>query len=125
MRRVLGSGLWLSVAGAAALLYGSGDLAAKPKKPAADKGAAKKAIDKVKWGEADGKEVDLYTLTNKNGLIAKITNYGCIITELHTPDKAGKMGDIVHGYDNLAAYIKKNPYFGATVGRYGNRIANA
>jgi aldose 1-epimerase len=86
---------------------------------------AAKAIDKVKWGEADGKEVDLYTLTNKNGLIAKITNYGALVTELHVPDKHGKLGDIAFGYDNLADYVKKTPYFGATVGRIGNRIANA
>jgi len=114
----------LAVWGAAPLVFGGGDLQAKTKKPAADK-AGKKAIDKVKWGEADGKEVDLYTLTNKNGLIAKISNYGAIITELHVPDRKGKLGDIVFGYDNLADYVKKTPYFGCTVGRVGNRIANA
>jgi aldose 1-epimerase len=84
-----------------------------------------KGIEKVKWGEADGKQVDLYTLTNKNGLVAKVTNYGAMVVELHVPDRDGKMGDIVHGYDNLADYIKKNPYFGVTVGRVANRIANA
>jgi aldose 1-epimerase len=89
------------------------------------KAAAKASIDKTKWGEADGKEVDLYTLTNRNGLIAKITNYGGIVVELHVPDRSGQMGDVALGYDNLADYIKKNPYFGATVGRIGNRIANA
>lgn len=86
---------------------------------------AAKPVDKVKWGEADGKQVDLYTLKNKNGLIAKITNYGAIVVEVRTPDKKGKLGDIVVGYDNLAAFIKKTPYFGATVGRVCNRIANA
>jgi len=101
------------------------------KEPAKSKGGkegaapAPKSIEKVKWGEADGKEVDLYTLTNKNGLVAKITNYGALVVELHVPDKNGQMGDIVLGYDNLADYIKKTPYFGATVGRVGNRIANA
>lgn len=84
-----------------------------------------KPVDKVKWGEADGKQVDLYTLKNKNGLVAKITNYGAIVVEVRTPDKKGKLGDIVVGYDNLAAFIKKTPYFGATVGRVCNRIANA
>jgi len=128
MVRVHRSGFWMSAVGAAALLLaGAGEtmLAAKTKKAAPDKGAAKKAIEKVKWGEADGKEVDLYTLTNKNGLVAKISNYGAIISELHVPDAKGKMGDIVLGYDNLADYIKKTPYFGCTVGRVGNRIANA
>jgi aldose 1-epimerase len=114
----------LAVWAAAPLLSGGGELHAKTKKAAADKGG-KKAIDKVKWGEADGKEVDLYTLTNKNGLYAKISNYGAIISELYVPDKAGKLGDVVFGYDNLADYIKKTPYFGCTVGRVGNRIANA
>src|SRR5690349_4004900 len=109
MVRVHRIGIWLSAVGAAALLFAGakeGTLGAKTKKPAPDK-AAKKAIDKVKWGEADGKEVDLYTLTNKNGLVAKISNYGAIISELHVPDAKGKMGDIVLGYDNLADYIKK------------------
>src|SRR6185369_12267081 len=111
-----------------ALLLAAGVAGAKGKKPAkeaAGKAAVKKAIEKVSWGEGDGKAVDLYTLTNKNGLVAKITNYGAIITELDVPDRKGKMGDIVFGYDNLADYIKKTPYFGCTVGRVGNRIANA
>ena len=83
------------------------------------------AVEKVKWGEADGKEVDLYTLQNKNGLVAKVTNYGAILVELRTPDRDGKLGDIVVGYDNLADFIKKTPYFGATVGRVCNRISGA
>jgi aldose 1-epimerase len=128
MRRQFPSGirlaLVLAACGAGAVVVSSGNVAAKAKKPAADKGG-KQAIEKVKWGEADGKEVDLYTLTNKNGLQAKISNYGCIITELWVPDRAGKMGDVVFGYENLADYVKKTPYFGATVGRVGNRIANA
>ena len=70
-----------------------------------------------------GKKVDLYTLTNANGLKAKITNYGGIITSLKTPDRNGKFADIVLGYDTLAEYIKDSPYFGALIGRYGNRIA--
>jgi len=71
----------------------------------------------------DGKKVDLYTLTNANGLKVKITNYGGIITSLRTPDRKGKFADIVLGYDTLAEYIKDSPYFGALIGRYGNRIA--
>jgi len=80
---------------------------------------------KANWGEADGKEVELYTLTNKNGLVAKITNYGAILVALDVPDRNGKMGDVVVGYDNLADFVKKSLHFGATVGRVGNRIANA
>jgi aldose 1-epimerase len=71
----------------------------------------------------DGTAVDLYTLTNGNGMTAKITNYGCIVTSLITPDKNAKPGDVVLGFDSLAGYLKENPYFGAVVGRYGNRIA--
>ena len=67
----------------------------------------------------------VYTLRNKNGLVAKVSNYGAILTELHVPDKEGKLGDIVLGYDKLDDYMKKTPYFGATVGRVANRIANA
>jgi len=70
-----------------------------------------------------GAPVDLYTLTNRNGLVAKITNYGTIITELHAPDRAGKTADIVLGFDNLDQYLKGHPYFGCTVGRVANRIA--
>jgi aldose 1-epimerase len=73
----------------------------------------------------DGKNVDLYTLTNKNGMEAKITNYGGILVSLLAPDRNGKMADIVLGYDTLAQYIADNPYFGALIGRYGNRIGKA
>ena len=70
----------------------------------------------------DGRPVDLFTLTNANGLVAKITNYGTIITELHVPDRQGNLGDIVLGFDNLEQYLKGHPYFGCTVGRFANRI---
>ena len=71
----------------------------------------------------DGTAVDLYTLTNANGLVAKVTNYGTIITELHVPDRTGVLGDVVLGFDNLAQYVKGHPCFGCTVGRVANRIA--
>ena len=81
-------------------------------------------ITKSAFGTVDGKEVNLYVLTNANGLVMKVTNYGTIITEFHVPDRTGKLGDIVAGYDNLDGYIKKTPYFGATIGRCANRIIN-
>jgi aldose 1-epimerase len=84
-----------------------------------------KAITEAPYGTVGGKEVKLYTLKNKNGLTAKITNYGGIITELHTPDKAGKMADIVLGYEKVDDYVKATPYFGAVIGRVANRIKNA
>jgi len=84
-----------------------------------------KAITEAPYGTVGGKEVKLYTLKNKNGLVLKVTNYGGIVTELHTPDKAGKMADIVLGYDKLDDYVKATPYFGAVIGRVANRIKNA
>jgi len=80
-------------------------------------------IDVTPFGEtADGQPVRLYTLTNANGLKAGIMTYGAIVVSLEVPDKKGTMDDIVLGYDNLDSYIANSPYFGAIVGRYGNRI---
>jgi aldose 1-epimerase len=72
---------------------------------------------------ADGQKADLYTLTNKNGAVATISNYGGIVTSLKVPDRTGKFGDVVLGFDTLTKYVKDSPYFGCLVGRYGNRIA--
>ncbi|TGE29169.1 aldose epimerase family protein [Hymenobacter metallicola] len=74
-----------------------------------------------------GTEVQLYTLTNAHGLQATISTYGGIVTSLRVPDKAGQLGDIVLGFDNVSGYQspeyqKAGPYFGALIGRYGNRI---
>jgi aldose 1-epimerase len=81
-------------------------------------------IEVVSFGQLpDGTPVKLFTLSNSSGLIAKITDYGTIITELHVPDRSGKNGDVVLGFDNLQQYLKGHPYFGATVGRVANRIA--
>lgn len=84
-------------------------------------GIVKSSFGKTK----DGQQVDLYTLTNANGLVAKITNYGGTVTELWVPDRDGNLGDIVLGFDNLKDYEEKSPYFGCLVGRYGNRIGQA
>jgi aldose 1-epimerase len=73
----------------------------------------------------DGTPVDLYTLANANGVVCKVITYGGIVTEVHVPDKAGQSGDIVLGFDNLAGYLQKEPYFGAIIGRVANRIAKA
>ena len=79
------------------------------------------------WGETDGKKVSLYTLTNKNGVEVKISNYGGTITSWITPDKNGNKSQIVLGFDSLSGYLQKPavPFFGATIGRYGNRIGKA
>ena len=71
----------------------------------------------------DGKEVTRYTLRNANGVEMSVINYGGIITSLKTIDKQGQFADIVLGYDSVSSYIKSSPYFGALIGRYGNRIA--
>ncbi len=89
---------------------------------------APKAVEPVArspYGKVDGKSVELFTLTNKNGLVLKATNYGVIVTELWAPDRNGKLEDIVGGYESVDGYVAKTPYFGATVGRVANRIKNA
>jgi aldose 1-epimerase len=71
----------------------------------------------------DGQAVTLYTLKNSQGVEMSVMNYGGIIVSLKVPDKNGKLDDVVLGYDSLSGYLKSNPYFGALIGRYGNRIA--
>lgn len=71
----------------------------------------------------DGKTVFRYTLKNEHGLEMQVINYGGIITSFKVPDKNGTLEDIVLGYDSLSQYLKSSPYFGALIGRYGNRIA--
>lgn len=81
-------------------------------------------ITKAPFGRtADGTPVDIYTMRNAKGSEARISNYGGIVTSLKVPDKTGKLGDVVLGYDNLDGYLKASPHFGCLVGRFGNRIA--
>jgi aldose 1-epimerase len=80
------------------------------------------SITKEPFGTIDDTAVGLYTLTNANGLVAKITNYGGIVTSLKVPDKTGKLADVVLGYESLDKYLQSTPYFGCIVGRYANRI---
>ena len=77
------------------------------------------------FGKLGDTPVQIYTLTNKNGLVARITNYGATLTELHVPDRAGTLADVVLGFDDLDGYRKGTAYFGAIVGRVANRIMNA
>src|SRR5206468_5320133 len=71
----------------------------------------------------DGRVAELFTLTNLHGTEVRLTNYGGIIASLRTQDRSGHFDDIVLGYDSLSGYVRGSPYFGAIVGRYGNRIA--
>ena len=86
-------------------------------------GGSSASISKEPFGTADGKPVQLYTLKNANGAVAKISNYGGTVTSLKVPDKDGNLVDVVLGYDQLESYVTNSPYFGCLVGRYGNRIA--
>lgn len=83
------------------------------------------SITQTPFGQADGRAVELFTLRNARGAEAKICNYGGIVVSLKVPDRNGNLDDVVLGYDNLDGYLKNNPYFGALIGRYGNRIAKA
>jgi aldose 1-epimerase len=81
-------------------------------------------VHKAPFGKtADGTPVEIYTLRNNEGMEATIMTYGGIVTSLKVPDKNGKLGDVVLGYDQLGGYLTNSPYFGALIGRYGNRIA--
>jgi aldose 1-epimerase len=71
----------------------------------------------------DGRAVEIFTLTNPHGVEVRAMTYGGIIVSLKTPDRSGNLGDIVLGYDDLDHYVADSPYFGAIIGRYGNRIA--
>jgi aldose 1-epimerase len=71
---------------------------------------------------SDGRGGKIFTLVNKNGLKARVTEYGAIHVSMATPDKSGKSADITHGYDSLEGWLANTSYFGATVGRFANRI---
>jgi aldose 1-epimerase len=85
--------------------------------------AQNKGVKKESFGTQKGKEVFLFTLTNKEGNVIKLTNFGARITWISVPDKAGKKENIAFGFDTFDAMVKGDPYFGAIVGRYANRIA--
>jgi len=92
---------------------------------AADKPSMKR-LQKSEFGKLpDGSTAHLYTFSNRNGMVVKVTNYGLIITEIHAPDRDGKLGNVVLGFDSVERYVKGHPFFGAIAGRYANRIAKA
>ncbi len=84
---------------------------------------ADSTITSEEWGEVDGEQVMLFTLTNANGMEVKITNYGGIINSVVVPDRDGNLDNVTLGFDNLDAYVAGHPYFGNITGRYANRIA--
>lgn len=111
-----------SFAAALALLSSCGGRT-EPQKQTAEP-ATRQNMQKQSYGKTkDGTAVDLYTLTNSGGMQAAITNYGGIVASLKTPDRNGNFADVVLGFDTFDGYLGEHPYFGALVGRYGNRIA--
>ena len=92
--------------------------------PTKEKEQAHAGIQRSAFGKmADGQAMDLYTLSNLHGMQVGITNYGARVVSIQVPDRSGQMADVVLGFDDLQGYLGDNPYFGAIVGRYGNRIA--
>jgi len=96
----------------------------KPAAKEAPKVAARMGIASEGYGFwIDGSEVKLYTLTNANGLKVKLIPYGAITVGIYVPDRTGKLSDVTLGYESLDGWLTNSSYFGATVGRYANRIA--
>ena len=83
------------------------------------------SIETSDYGQTtDGQPVTMYTCTNANGLVLKMIDYGAIVVSLEVPDRDGNLANVNQGFDSLDGYLPRHPYFGATVGRYCNRIAN-
>jgi aldose 1-epimerase len=97
----------------------SGSVAAAPQAA-----QARERVEKARYGTTkEGAVVDIYTLTNRHGMVAKVITYGALLTELHVPDRNGKTADVVLGFKSIEGYEGPHPYFGATIGRVANRIA--
>ncbi len=113
------------LAGALVCVLGIGFSSGAAAEPQTKGGGKMEAgIQKMDFGKtADGTAVDLYVLTNAKGMTAKVMTYGAILTELHVPDRNGKLDDVVLGFGNLKDYLAGHPMYGATVGRVANRIA--
>ena len=87
---------------------------------------AAKGVTKAPFGQTkEGVPVDLFTLTNRNGMVAKVMTYGATLTDLLVPDRQGKLDDVVLGFDKLEPYLAGTPYFGAIVGRVAATGFNA
>ncbi|MBX3748010.1 MAG: galactose mutarotase [Verrucomicrobiae bacterium] len=107
--------VFLAMPGTGCLSHGSGS---------GGKGEA--MIDVREFGVTrDGAPVQVFTLRNRAGAMARVTGYGAMLTELHVPDRQGRLADVVLGFEDLESYLKGHPFFGNTTGRYANRIAGA
>ncbi len=102
----------------------SGTLTASDGNGVYDSNGKKMTSERISFGKLpDGREAHLFVFRNANGTTLKFTNYGLLVTELHTKDRNGKLGNVVLGFDNLERYLKGHPFFGVVAGRYANRIA--
>lgn len=99
----------------------SASVAESPRPPRKEPGLAVSVFGKM----PGGRDVMIFELSNPKGLRARVTEYGAILVSVEVPDRDGKLADVALGFDDLESYVKHNPMFGATVGRYANRIANA
>ncbi len=129
--------LYLSTEAGTVVCMGGGSSAARNKAAGTNKDSTRKAkrsgrskasmsIEKEPFGTTkQGESVDLYTLTNANGMRVRIMTYGGVIVSVEVPDRDGKTDDVVLGFETLEAYIKDSPHFGCITGRYGNRIGKA
>ncbi|MEW5984138.1 MAG: aldose epimerase family protein [Acidobacteriota bacterium] len=118
--RAVGTGMGVAGAVATALLA----LGVAQAQEAGAPAPAKPGVEKSHYGTTkEGAAVDLYTLTNRRGMVAKVITYGALLTELHVPDRSGRFADVVLGFATLDAYEGPHPYFGGTIGRVANRIA--
>ena len=95
----------------------------EPAAPAPSTTPAGPVVKREAFGSVEGRPIEKFTLTNKNGIEVSAITYGGIITSIKTPDRAGAMGDIVLGFNSIDGYVGDHPYFGGIIGRYGNRIA--
>jgi aldose 1-epimerase len=124
--RSAGRGIAAGLALAAILAIAGCATASEPEagvdaEPAADPSVSRDAFATL----PDGRQVDAFTLRNGNGVVVRAIDYGGIVLSITAPDRDGNAGDIVLGYDDLDGYLAVTPYFGAIIGRYGNRIAGA
>jgi len=120
------SNIGFSIVAAASLtvVAGCGGKSA-PRAPAGEMMATTASVTRAPFGVTPGGDsVDLFTLTNPHGMEVRVMTYGGIIVSIKVPDRTGAFDDVVLGYDSLGGYLRSSPYFGAIVGRYGNRIAH-
>ncbi len=103
--------MWIAAASAAALVAQAS--------PAAAAEAKRSSFGRL----ADGREIGAVTLTNRNGVAAKVITYGATLQSMLVPDRTGKLADVTIGYADIASYVDKPQYFGGTVGRFANRVA--